>query len=181
MITTIVSTALIIIKTVMKMSSGMKFDTYYCIELAGIFIISVTSYLMIYYHCKIRKEKTILEVQNKLLEADKKMLIITEQAIEEMRSLRHDMKNQNKVMQLMLEEGRYDDLKEYFFLDGKELYSFYIQRICRLWESADQFSGEYGDIKGEFLWNIVSFQDKRPEVFAVRAERLMSSAGQFTG
>lgn len=51
MITTIVSTALIIIKTVMKMSSGMKFDTYYCIELAGIFIISVTSYLMIYYHC----------------------------------------------------------------------------------------------------------------------------------
>ena len=69
---------------------------------------------MIYYHCKIRKEKTILEVQNKLLEADKKMLIITEQAIEEMRSLRHDMKNQNKVMQLMLEEGRYDDLKEYF-------------------------------------------------------------------
>lgn len=114
MITTIVSTALIIIKTVMKMSEGIKFDTYYCIELAGIFIISVSGYLMVYYHCKIRKEKTILEVQNKLLEADKKMLIITEQAIEEMRSLRHDMKNQNKVMQLMLEEGRYDDLKKYF-------------------------------------------------------------------
>ena len=114
MITTIVSTALIIVKTIMKMSAGMRFDAYYCIELAGIFIISLTSYLMIYYHCKIRKEKTILEVQNKLLEADKKMLIISEQAIEEMRSIRHDMKNQNKVMEIMLEEGRYDDLKEYF-------------------------------------------------------------------
>ena len=96
------------------MSAGMRFEAYYCIELAGIFIISLTSYLMIYYHCKIRKEKTILEVQNKLLEADKKMLIISEQAIEEMRSIRHDMKNQNKVMEIMLEEGRYDDLKEYF-------------------------------------------------------------------
>ena len=114
MVTTIVSTALIIGKTVIKMSVGMMFEPYYCIELAGIFIISVTSYLMIYYHCKVRKEKTILEVQNKLLEADKQMLIISEQAIEEMRSLRHDMKNQHKVMEIMLAEERYDDLKEYF-------------------------------------------------------------------
>ena len=42
------------------------------------------------------------------------MLIISEQAIEEMRSLRHDMKNQHKVMEIMLAEERYDDLKEYF-------------------------------------------------------------------
>lgn len=115
LITTIVSTALIISKTVIKMSAGMRFEAYYCIELAGIFVISVISYLMVYYHCKVRKEKTILEVQNKLLEADKQMLIISEQAIEEMRSLRHDMKNQHKVMEIMLKEGRYDDLKEYFF------------------------------------------------------------------
>jgi sensor histidine kinase regulating citrate/malate metabolism len=97
------------------MSAGMVFDAYYCIELAGIFIVSITSYLMVYYHCKERKEKMILEVQNKLLKADKQMLVISEQAIEEMRALRHDMKNQLQVMEIMLKEGRYNDLKEYFF------------------------------------------------------------------
>ena len=39
------------------------------------------------------------------------MLVISGQAIEEMRALRHDMKNQHKVMELMLSENRYDDLK----------------------------------------------------------------------
>lgn len=113
-VNTVVSTILIISKTVMKMSSQTIFDGYYCFVLAAIYVISVTGYLMIVYHCKVRKEKTALEVQNKLLEADKQMLIISEQAIEEMRALRHDMKNQSKVMQLMLKEERYDDLKEYF-------------------------------------------------------------------
>ncbi len=114
MVNTLVSIILIISKTVMKMAEGLMFDSYYCIVLSGIYIISVIGYLMIYFHCNVRKEKTALEVQNKLLEADKQMLIVSEQAIEEMRSLRHDMKNQHKVMGIMLEEGRYEELKEYF-------------------------------------------------------------------
>lgn len=114
MINAFVSTVLIISKTIMKMSAGTLFDPYYCMVLAAVYVVSVTGYMMIYFHCKVRKEKTALEVQNKLLEADKQMLVISEQAIEEMRSLRHDMKNQHKVMELMLKENRYDDLKEYF-------------------------------------------------------------------
>ena len=111
MVNTVASTVLIIVKTVMKMQESLNFDPYYCLVLAGIYIISVTSYIMVYIHCKVRKEKTTLEVQNKLLEADKQMLVISGQAIEEMRALRHDMKNQHKVMELMLSENRYDDLK----------------------------------------------------------------------
>lgn len=114
MINTVVSVVLIISKTVMKMAEGIMFDGYYCLVLGGIYIISVTGYLMIYFHCNVRKAKTALEVQNKLLEADKQMLKVSGQAIEEMRSLRHDMKNQHKVMGLMLEQGKYEDLKEYF-------------------------------------------------------------------
>lgn len=111
---TVVSTVLIIAKTMMKMAEGIFFDPYYCFVLAAVYIFSVTSYLMIYFHCKVSADNTALEVRNKLLEADKQMLVISEQAIEEMRALRHDMKNQHKVMALMLQEGRYDDLKEYF-------------------------------------------------------------------
>lgn len=114
MLNTVAATLLIIIKTVMKMQSGMMADGFYCAVLAFIYIISVTGYMMIYHHCMMHRENTILTVQNKLLEADKQTLIVSEQAIEEMRALRHDMRNQHNVMRIMLEEGRYDDLKEYF-------------------------------------------------------------------
>ncbi len=50
------------------------------------------------------------------------MLVISGQAIEEMRALRHDMKNQHKVMELMLSENRYDDLKKYFESVDEKLY-----------------------------------------------------------
>lgn len=121
MINTVACSLLILLKTVFKIQEGsFGADKFYCIVLAVVYVVSVTGYMMIYFHCKVRKEKTALEVQNKLLEADKQMLIVSEQAIEEMRALRHDMKNQHKVMGLMLEEGRYDDLKEYFHsISGK--------------------------------------------------------------
>lgn len=120
MVNTVACTSLIAVKTLLKLQNSLAGDIYYCLVLVGIYIISVTGYLMIYYHCKVRKEKTALEVQNRLLEADKQMLMVSEQAIEEMRALRHDMKNQHKVMGIMLKEGRYDELKEYFrSMEGK--------------------------------------------------------------
>lgn len=115
MINTTVFTTLIFYRDRYGMTvDPMKTDVFYTMTLIVIYILSISSYMMIYFHCKVRKEKTSLEVQNKLLEADKQMLIVSEQAIEEMRSIRHDMKNQQKVMGLMLAENRFDDLKEYF-------------------------------------------------------------------
>lgn len=115
MINTVVFTTLIFYRVRFGMANSVsRRDIFYTLTLIGIYILSVSSYMMIYFHCKIRKEKTALEVQNKLLEADKQMLMLSEQAIEEMRSIRHDIKNQQKVMELMLAENRFDDLKDYF-------------------------------------------------------------------
>lgn len=113
-ITTFVSAFLIVSKTVMRMKKWETFNLYRSMELIALYIISAVIYLMVYYHCKVRKEKTILEVQNKLLEADKQMLSLSGKAIEEMRALRHDMRNQQKLMELMLHEKRYEDLEKYF-------------------------------------------------------------------
>lgn len=121
MINAFVSVALIVGKTIYMISAGNAHDAYYCFVLLGIFIVSVASYMMLYYYCKAHKENTDLTVQVKLLEADKQMLIVSEQAIEEMRALRHDMKNQNKVMRLMLEEKRYDELGKYFASYSEQL------------------------------------------------------------
>lgn len=120
-INTVVSTILVVLKTVIKIRSRIDADAYYCAVLMAIYIVSITGYMMIYFHCKVHKEKTELEVQNKLLEADKQMLIVSGQAIEEMRALRHDIKNQQKIMSLMLEENRYDDLKVYFDSVSEEI------------------------------------------------------------
>lgn len=115
MINAVSSAILIFVKTVMKVQTGFsQGEPFYCIVLALIYIISFTGYLMIYFHCKMHRENTVFTVQNKLLEADKQTLVISEQAIEEMRSLRHDMKNQINVMRMMLDDGKYDELKEYF-------------------------------------------------------------------
>ena len=56
----------------------------------------------------------LLEIQNRLLKTDKAVLAVSESALEEMRSIRHDIKNQCQVMELMIDTGKYDELKEYF-------------------------------------------------------------------
>lgn len=113
-IPTVMSTALIIVKTIMRMKAWEAFNLYYSLVLADLFVVAVVMYLMIYHNCKIYKEATMLAVQNKMLDADRQRLEISEKAIEEMRALRHDMKNQHGVMALLLQEKRYDELQDYF-------------------------------------------------------------------
>lgn len=83
------------------------------------YVFIFVGYLMIYFHCKVRKERTMLVVEKKLLEADKQMLMISEHALEEIRLFRHDINNQFHVMQLMLAEGKMEELEEYL----KSMYS----------------------------------------------------------
>lgn len=115
LVDSVCAAVLIFAKTIMNVIYGPpSIDVYYIFTLFAIYIFTVLSYMMIYFHCKVRKRMTELQVNNKLLEADKQMLIISEQAISEMRAMRHDIKNQYKVMELMLGEGKYDELKKYF-------------------------------------------------------------------
>lgn len=115
LVDSVCAAVLIFAKTIMNVIYGPpSIDVYYIFTLFAIYIFTVLGYMMIYFHCKVRKRMTELQVNNKLLEADKQMLIISEQAISEMRAMRHDIKNQYKVMELMLGEGKYDELKKYF-------------------------------------------------------------------
>ncbi|MGN0813798.1 MAG: sensor histidine kinase [Candidatus Coproplasma sp.] len=116
MINAVCSVLLIFAKTVISVNSGQGTtqDIFYTLTLAVIYVFSVSGYMMIYFHCKVRKSMTELQVSNRLLESDKQMLIISEQAISELRSMRHDIKNQYKVMEIMLSEGKYEELGKYF-------------------------------------------------------------------
>ena len=79
-----------------------------------VYILSLSGYLMVYYQCKEHQERITLTLDNRLLEADRQMLQLSQQAITNLQSLRHDIKNQFRVMEIMLNEGRYEELKALF-------------------------------------------------------------------
>ncbi len=85
-----------------------------CLILFYVYLITVAVYIVIYCHCTEHNRKIILEVDKKLLEADIKMLSLSEQIAEEMKELRHDIKNQYLVMGVMLKEKRYEEAERYF-------------------------------------------------------------------
>ncbi|MCD8308223.1 MAG: GHKL domain-containing protein [Clostridia bacterium] len=106
---------LIIVKNVINTQSGsMGADLFYTLTLASIYVLAVSGYFNVYFHCKTRKRQIEVQVENKLLEADKQMLVVSEQAIAEMRQIRHDIKNQYKVIGMLLKEEKYGELKGYF-------------------------------------------------------------------
>ena len=110
----VISTWLVVNDIIVNLGSFEKEITSGLL-LVGVYVFAVTSYLMVYFQCKANKEKLLLEIQNRLLKTDKEVLAISESALEEMRTIRHDIKNQFQVMQIMLEEEKYDELKQYFF------------------------------------------------------------------
>ena len=79
-----------------------------------VYILSLSGYLMVYYQCKEHQERMTLALDNRLLEADRQMLQLSQQAINSRQGLRHDIKNQFQVMEIMLEEGKTEEMKAYF-------------------------------------------------------------------
>lgn len=85
-----------------------------CLILFYVYLVTVVVYIVIYCHCTEHDKKVVLEVDKKLLEADIKMLSLSDRIAEGMKELRHDIKNQYLVMGVMLKEKRYDEAERYF-------------------------------------------------------------------
>lgn len=110
----IVSTAVVIGIEIFSIQHNLETSLNTCLMLLYVYIVTVAVYIVTYYHCMEHNAKMVLEVDKKLMEADIKMLSLSEQITEEMKELRHDIKNQYLVMSVMLKEKRYDDAAEYF-------------------------------------------------------------------
>jgi len=122
LINTTLMSLVVFVNTRFMITGLTSANEFYCLVLLVEYILVITGYLMIWFHCKVRKEKTELEVENRLLEADRQMLVLSEKAVEEVRCLKHDINNQYQLMKLLLEEKKYDELNNYFnSLDIKSL------------------------------------------------------------
>ena len=114
-IITIFLSGLLIGKEAYNVKKGLiGFDSYFFFLLISIYAISVCSYLMLYFYAKAKKNMLHLQVENKLLEADKERIEGFEMAREEFHLLRHDLYNQMNILQIMLENENYCELQKYF-------------------------------------------------------------------
>lgn len=68
----------------------------------------------LYQMCREQTEILNLQAEHQRLISEKETMITTQTRIEELRSIRHDLKNQYAYMQILLEEGRYQELEAYF-------------------------------------------------------------------
>ena len=83
--------------------------------IAGVvmYIMMLVTYLLINIICQRNEQVLELQTQRKMAEADEKMLGITQKSIADLRLLRHDIKNRYSYMSLLIDNGQYDELKEY--------------------------------------------------------------------
>ena len=85
-------------------------------------------YFAIYYLIDTRHRLTELEVQSTVLSLEKESLTIDSQNREELMKIRHDLQNQLSYMSVLLNEGKYEEAKNYIqsLINQKEeyLYSF---------------------------------------------------------
>lgn len=67
-------------------------------------------------HTMCHEQSAILELQTEKQRylSEREMTQMMESKLEDLRCIRHDLKNQYAYMQILLSEGRYDELKQYF-------------------------------------------------------------------
>ena len=81
-------------------------------------------YFTMYSVIEKRHTITTLEVQSSILTLEKESLLIDEKNREELMKIRHDLKNQLSYVNVLLNEGKYDEAKQYLYglLEQKENY-----------------------------------------------------------
>ncbi len=67
-----------------------------------------------YHMCREQTAILTLQAEQQRLLSEKETMLAAQTRIDELRSIRHDLKNQYAYMQILLEEGRYAELGSYF-------------------------------------------------------------------
>ena len=115
LVITICLSSLLISKQSYDLNKNIQLgDSFYIFSLISFYIMSICSYLMLYFYAKVKKTNVQLQVENKMLEADKERIEMYENSREDFHLLRHDFYNQMNVMEIMLENKEYDELQKYF-------------------------------------------------------------------
>lgn len=80
----------------------------------GMFIMVLVSIYALHAMCREQEEILDLQAERQRLQSEKELANFTETSLEDLRCIRHDLKNRYAYMQILLDSERYSDLKEYF-------------------------------------------------------------------
>lgn len=81
----------------------------------------VASIYGIYSICREHERTLILREETQQIEKEKERFQMAEGQMEEIRSIRHDLKNQRNYMRILLKEKRYEELERYFAQSEDEI------------------------------------------------------------
>lgn len=81
---------------------------------AAVYCILIIVYLMTYYLMMEEREKLFLEEEKREGEFNKVTSRLVESKLQDMRQIRHEIKNQFSYLSILLEGKRYDEMREYF-------------------------------------------------------------------
>ena len=81
---------------------------------SGMFVMVLVSIYALHAMCREQEEILDLQAERQRLQSERELATFTESSLEDLRCIRHDLKNQYAYMQILLDNERYGDLKEYF-------------------------------------------------------------------
>lgn len=79
-----------------------------------LFIIVLIIIFAVYTMCKEQSEIIALQTEKQRLISERELVRLTESNLEDLRCIRHDLKNQYAYMRLLLQQKKYGELEDYF-------------------------------------------------------------------
>ena len=95
-------------------TDGRAFWALVLVSLIVILVSAIVCYTVVYRHSKENAERVLAELEAEQLKANERVMAVSDQAIEEMREIRHDIANQYTVIGMLLKEKKYGELENYF-------------------------------------------------------------------
>lgn len=94
--------------------SGLVPSWFNIAVMAALYVILVIGYMVAYYGLYEEGEKLTLLAEKQMEKFTRNSVELLERKTDDMREIRHELKNQYAALGIMLEQGRYDELKEFF-------------------------------------------------------------------
>lgn len=102
-------------------SSDSKILLRFLIVYICMFGMILASIYGVYSICREHENTLLLREETQQLEKEKERFHMAEGQMEEIRSIRHDLKNQRSYMRILLKEKRYEELERYFSQSEDEI------------------------------------------------------------
>jgi hypothetical protein len=103
--------ALLTVLTTQLLDTALSVLNMYSIIVYTVLLILVfVCYLSVYFLCTERNESCRLKAENQMIRAASEQIALSKSNLEELRKIRHDLKNKYTYMWMLLHEKRYDEL-----------------------------------------------------------------------